>query len=303
VEGRQPALGLLGEDGLVTRLLVSLLLLCGLVAGCSGGDEPSAGPNSTQPTGDATASSPTSSSPTTPAPPTATPAPRPQDGACYRLDYRQAVAPTAAAKPVRCSGRHTALTYGVGRVDAVVDGHLLAVDSDRVQAQVAAECPRRLPRFLGGSAEDLRLSMLRAVWFTPSVAESDAGADWYRCDVIAVAADEKLAPLSGRLAGILDRPQDADRYGMCGTAGPGSAGFRRVICSSPHSWRAIATVGLAGGRRYPGEGVVREAGQDRCQDEGRAVADDALNFQWGYEAPTRKQWESGQHYGLCWAPD
>ena len=28
--------------------------------------------------------------------------------------------------------------------------------------------------------------MLRTVWFTPSVEESDAGANWYRCDVVAL---------------------------------------------------------------------------------------------------------------------
>ncbi len=33
------------------------------------------------------------------------------------------------------------------------------------------------------------------------------------------------------------------------------------------------------------------------------MADDALNFQWGYEWPTEKQWDDGQTYGRCWAPD
>src|SRR6185436_8504471 len=117
----------------------------------------------------------------------ATPPPRPRVDACFRLTYDQAIAPTTDADPVRCRDPHTSVTHYVGTIDAVVDGHLLAVDSRRVQAQVSADCPRRLLRFVAGTPEDLRLSMLKAVWFTPTLEESDAGADWYRCDLIAVA--------------------------------------------------------------------------------------------------------------------
>lgn len=271
------------------------LVLTGL-AGCSGGDEPS---------GSSTSSSTTTASPTgspAPAPTRATAAPRPADRACYALSFDAAVAPTSDAPPVACTRPHTSMTFAVGTLDTVVDGHLLAVDSARVQAQPARECPRLLARFLGGSADDLHLSMFRSVWFTPSVEESDAGADFYRCDVIAVARENRLAPLTGRLAGVLSRPAARAAYGMCGTAEPGTRSFARVICSAPHSWRAIRTVDLAG-RRYPGEARVRAAGQETCKDAGRAVASDTLDFQWGYEWPTAKQWADGQHHGLCWAPD
>ena len=88
---------------------------------------------------------------------------------------------------------------------------------------------------------------------------------------------------------------------MCGTAEPGTAGFRRVACSTDHSWRALSTVDIAG-RAYPGVEKVRAAGQQTCQDAASAVADDPLNYRWGYEWPTEQQWQSGQHYGICWAP-
>ena len=89
------------------------------------------------------------------------------------------------------------MTFFVGDLDQTVDGHLLAVDSDLVQEQVAEQCPPRLDGFIGGSTEDRRLSMLRPVWFTPTIEESDAGARWFRCDVVALAADGELAPLTG----------------------------------------------------------------------------------------------------------
>ena len=169
----------------MSRLLAAvtvLLTVLTVFTGCSGGsDEPSAGRSST----------PTSSAPSSPAstPTRATAPPRPVDRACYRLSFDVALAPTNGSDPVDCAQTHTSMTFAVGALDTLVDGHLLAVDSRRVQAQVAGACPAALPRFLGGTPDALHLSMFRAVWFTPTVEESDAGASWFRCDVIAVAGE------------------------------------------------------------------------------------------------------------------
>lgn len=227
--------------------------------------------------------------------------PAPANRACYQLTHDEAVQATSTASPVPCTDEHTTMTFHVGEVDPVVDGHLLAVDSDAVQAQVASRCPALLPSFIGGSLSDRRLSMLRSVWFTPSLEDSDAGARWFRCDVVALAAEGDLAPLTGRLAGVLDRPSGLATYGMCGTAEPGTPDFQRVICSAKHSWRAIQVVPLPRGS-YPGEARAREAGQQPCQDAGAAVADEPLDYRWGYEWPSREQWDAGQTYGICWAP-
>ena len=193
------------------------------------------------------------------------------------------------------------MTFSLGELDTAVDGHLLAVDSDRVQQQVATECPARFGSFVGGTPEQRRLSMLRAVWFTPTVEESDEGANWFRCDVIAVADQGGLAALTGRLAGVLGTEAGRERYAMCGTAEPGTDGFERVICSVEHTWRAIAIVPFEA-EEYPGDDRVRTAGEAPCQDAGRAVADDPLSYRWSYERPTREQWDAGQTYGICWAP-
>lgn len=278
----------------MTRLVGALVtaLLVTLPAGCSESGDPEPAP-----------ASPTAAPSKTPVatPTAAEPVPRPPAPACYRLRYGEAVAPTADRRPVPCSRQHTSVTFLVGALDTVVRGHLVAIDSARVQRQVASVCPRRLAGFLGGTLEQRRLSMLRAVWFTPTVPESDRGANWFRCDVIAVAGEEELAPLGGRMAGVLGTEPGRDRYGMCGTAEPGTEGFQRVICSGGHTWRAVSTVVLPG-PEYPGEDRARTAGEEPCKAAGRAAADDPLDFQWGYEWPTRAQWESGQTYGICWAP-
>lgn len=279
------------------RVVASLLLGLVVLTGCQG-DEGSGGTD-----GATSASSSPTDAPSATAR-AAEPPPSPRDGVCYRMTYDEALAPTNEDRPVPCRRAHQAVTFHVGELDTVVDGHLLAVDSRRVRARVAERCPRRLAGFLGGSEEDRRLSMLSAVWFSPTVRASDDGENWYRCDLVALASAERLAPLGGGLRGVLDEQQGRDRYGVCGTAKPGTRDFRRVICSARHSWRAVATVDVAPGRDgdYPGADAARAAGESRCEDEGRERADDPLDFSWGYEWPTREQWRTGQRYGLCWVP-
>lgn len=229
------------------------------------------------------------------------PAP-PRTGACYPLPFETAVAPTSEVEPVPCSRKHTSETVAVGTIDALVDGHLLAVDSDRVQAQVAGACPKALTTYVGGSLERLRLSMIRPVWFTPTVEDSDAGADWYRCDAVLLAGTSTLAELTTTLKGVLGKSKGRDRYAMCGTAAPDAKSFQRVLCSAKHSWRAIDVVVFREGK-YPGEKKVRAAGRAQCEDAAADVAEDPLVFEWGYEWPTAEQWSMGQAFGRCWAPD
>ena len=253
--GGQPPIGLLGADQPVTRLAAAALTVLALgLAGCSGADAPSSTPAESS-----TVTSSSASPSPTPTTVIAVP-PRPEDGACYRLDFDAAVAPTNDSRSVRCTRAHTAQTYEVGSLRRLLDGRSQAVDTRQVQARVARTCPRSFAAFVGGTADDRRLSMLRAVWFTPTLEEGGAGADWFRCDVIAVAGDGELGRLSGRLKGVLSTSAGRDRFGMCGTAEPGTTEFSRVICARPHSWRAIRTVSFATGG-YPGTATVRDAGE------------------------------------------
>jgi hypothetical protein len=251
----------------------------------------------------AAADTPTPSATPTVAPP---PPPAPTLGACFRLSYDEALAPTNADAPVPCTKPHTSQTFAVGELDLVADGHLLAVDSQAVRKQVAQRCPGRLAPYLGATEDQLRLSLLRPVWFTPTIEESDAGAGWYRCDVIAVTGDKTLAKFDRDLAKALAKPAARAEFAMCGTAQPGSTAFSHVLCREDHTWKAISVLDLADRSkdgRYPGEKAVQAAGQDPCAEAARAIASDALDYQWGYEWPTKDQWEAGQTYGRCWSPD
>jgi hypothetical protein len=232
-----------------------------------------------------------------------TPPPAPGRAACYRLTVTQLTEPTNDSSPVPCARRHTAQTIFVGRLALVRDGHAIRVDSPRVQQQVAKACPRRLATYLGGGQEDRDLSRFRVVWFSPTLAEADAGARWFRCDLVAFGTDDKLYAQKGRVAsGVLGGAEGVARYGLCGTASPGATGFKRVLCGMGHSWRAISTIALAGSG-YPGEAAARDGGGSNCKDQVRAAQNFALTFTYGWEWPTRAQWRAGQHFGYCWAPD
>lgn len=271
--------------------LTSVLLVTSCTTGsgrpAAGGPEPSTSPSAATP------------------PTTSAPVPRaPERGACYRLSFDQLTKPSNGSSPVPCSGRHDTQTIHVGRLDNHVSGHAFAVDSDRVLRQLSTECPRRMAAHLGGAPEDRHLSRFEVVWFSPTLEQSDLGADWFRCDVVALAGKHALFPLPRprRLEGVLDGTGAAP-YGLCGTAAPGADDFSRVICARRHSWRAVATIAIPGGRAYPGAGRARGSGDDACRDRVRAEADDPLKFQYGWEWPTREQWQHGQHFGYCWAPD
>ena len=46
--------------------------------------------------------------------------------------------------------------------------------------------------------------------------------------------------------------------------------------------------------------LARKLARDWQTDS--AVAEDALDYEWGYEWPTADQWAARQTYGRCWAP-
>ena len=295
--------------GAVVRAAACAAVAALFLSGCTTGGGDSTAPSPTVDVGSpasesgsgsgSDASAEARSSDTAPTPP----AP-PREGACYRLEFAELTEPSSSKDPVPCSQRHDAQTIHVGRLHTVVDGHALAVDSDRVLRQLATTCPRELARYVGGTREDRRLSRLEVVWFAPTLEESDLGADRFRCDLVALAGPDTLLtlPAPGKLRGVLDRPAGAS-YGLCGNAAPGDPDFQRVICARPHSWRAVSTIPLSGGKRYPGTARVRTAGDETCRDRVRADADDPLKFRYGWEWPSRDQWERGQHFGYCWAPD
>ncbi|GGF31831.1 hypothetical protein GCM10011519_01490 [Marmoricola endophyticus] len=229
-----------------------------------------------------------------------TPPRTPRVGECYRMDYGDATAAVSDDQPVDCSQPHTTQTAYVGTIDPYQDGHLLAVDSDRVQQRIAQACPAKVDAYVGGDTEQRRLSRVRAIWFSPTLQQSDAGASWYRCDAVAVRSEDTLASLPTRMKDALGTPR-GDKLATCGTAAPDKPAFKRVTCDQKHTWEAISSVDLPEDAAYLGKAAGKDA-DARCKDEAADRADDPLSFTWSFQWPTKEDWQSGQRWGLCWVP-
>lgn len=275
--------------GLTQAVALPVALLVALT-GCAG-DPPRNAAESTTPNA--------ASPPTTAAP--VPPRPAPQVGECRDLGFAAATESTDDTAPGSCKSPHTATTYAVGQLDLVVDGHLLAMDSAQVRDQLDDKCTDRLARWVKGDAERLRLSRLRAIWFRPDVEEADRGASWFRCDVVAVASQGRLARYTGNLKGVLDQDSALDRFGICGTANPSAKNFRKVICSGKHRWRAVSTVELGSKTKYLGRKAAAIA-DTACQDRAIARGEPSMKFAWAFQWPTREDFDAGQRYGWCWLP-
>lgn len=263
-----------------------VLLLLAVLAGCSsGGDSDSAGKS--------TSGASASSAPPAPEPPVV--------GACHELTLDEATDPVDSGTSVPCGQPHTSQTFKVGRLSTLADGHLLAVDSPAVQARLAKACPAALPEHVGGDQTTQRLSRLEAVWFGPSLEQADAGADWFRCDVVGLRKEGSLIDLPRRTKGVLDAQDALDRFGTCGTSAPDAKGFQRLVCSEKHSWRAIDVVDLPASTRYLAKDAAAR-GDSACKDVAAKRANGALKYTWSFEWPTKTQWAAGQRYGYCWVP-
>jgi hypothetical protein len=222
-------------------------------------------------------------------------------GSCHHLDFAQAAQPTDATPAVPCTTPHTTQTVKVGRLAAATGGEDLRVDSPEVRAKVDQACPARLVRYAGGDLTTRRVSRLQVVSFTPSADQVKAGASWFRCDIVGLAAANQLIPLPRQLKGALGVANALDRFGTCGTAAPGKPGFQRVVCRRRHAWRAVDTVTLDSSARYLGSRATAQ-GDSQCKDDAAARAHGALKYTWSFEWPTRDQWRAGQRYGYCWVP-
>ncbi len=269
---------------------IAALLVLGFVtlAGCAS-EDPKADPE--------TKSSPSLAASSAPPPP-----PAPKVGECHALSVPEATDPVDPTHPVRCRGPHTSVTVKVGKLQLVVDGHQLAVDSRTVRNQIADACPTSPDAFVGGDQTTQRLSRFEVVWFSPSLEQADAGANWYRCDVVALRSEGKLLPLPPQLKGVLDQEGALDRFGTCGNAAPDARNFERIACTEKHSWRAVDVADLPADTEYLAPAAAAQ-GDSACEDVAAERADGALKYTWSFEWPTRAQWVAGQRYGYCWVPE
>jgi hypothetical protein len=144
-------------------------------------------------------------------------------------------------------------------------------------------------------------TILSWAWFRPSHQAWDAGARWYRCDVIGGGDQTRqYVDLPARPQGILlGRPDDA--WMVC-AQGATVSGSVKVPCTDQHDWRAVTTIVLGkAADSYPGDSVVQSRTRDFCSKSVGAYLDYPVDYDFGYSWFHRDEWQAGNRRSVCWA--
>ena len=221
----------------------------------------------------------------------------PQAGTCRALPPAAVEEPDDDSPTVPCRGPHTAETFAVGQFEGGLAA--AAVDDPALSEEVLRVCDSGFRRYVGADESLALRTVLTWAWFRPEPEAWEAGARWYRCDLLAQDADG-LRELRGSARGVLlGRPED--RWLLC-AAGEEVADAERVSCDRPHDWRAVTTVVLGDLRdAYPGDRRAEVRTRDFCSDSVRAWLGYPLAFDYGYTWLGRAEWQAGNRRSTCWA--
>jgi hypothetical protein len=224
----------------------------------------------------------------------------PEIGACRVLEPADVGASFDDSPTVDCDRPHTAETFAVGTFPSSLDS--VRVKDKALGAFIYRTCNRRFQAFLGGDESTVMRSLLTWAWFRPSQEAWDAGARWYRCDVVSGSEEsERLRRLPTTARNLLAAPPP-DEWMTC-AVGEQVSGSRKVPCSRPHDWRAVTTIKVPGDEDapYPGDRVVEVRTRDYCSDSVGAWLNYPVDYEFGYTYFRRAEWKAGNRRSICWA--
>ena len=223
----------------------------------------------------------------------------PDVGACRLLSPDDVAQPTNDTDPVSCDQAHTAQTYAVESLPTRFD-HAGYDDTD-VAAYAYRTCTSRFIDFTGADESLAMRTILSWAWFRPSKSAWDAGARWYRCDVIGGGAQIRTyVDLPQTTKGLLlGRPDDDWMVCALGATVSGSV---KVPCSDKHDWRAVTTIVLGSASDpYPGDRTVQSRTRDFCSKSVGAWLDYPVDYDFGYSWFHQPEWDAGNRRSVCWA--
>lgn len=222
----------------------------------------------------------------------------PRADACRVLEPQDAAASSNERDVVDCTEEHTARTFVVDEFPpAFADA---AYDDTHLGEHVYGVCDEAFAKVVGGDESARLRSLLSWVWFRPQADAWEAGARWFRCDVVGgTDTAETYRPLPADLDKILDT--QPDEWMAC-VQGPQVAGAPRVPCSEPHNWRAATTIKLGkAGDDYPGDRLAEVRTRDFCRTSISAWLDYPDSYEFGFTWFGQAEWEVGNRRSICWA--
>ena len=142
------------------------------------------------------------------APASATPradVPAPEAGTCWNYSYKQAGLKGYTGTPIDCADQHTVET--VITLDVPKDIAAKGNNSRELVLWVDARCQVEVNRYAGVAKPEVAAPGTRTwyLWYTPTMKQWKAGAQWVSCAAASVPSDEKrrgaLVPVTGSIAG------------------------------------------------------------------------------------------------------
>lgn len=223
----------------------------------------------------------------------------PEVGACRVLAPADIEAVADDTEVVPCGEPHNAETFLVaGFGDRLADAEY---DDPRLGATAYDACSRGFARFTGADESLALRTVLSWAWFRPSEAAWDAGAGWFRCDVVGgTSQSAELVGLPRTAKGVL-LGIPGDRWMAC-VDGPSVTGAPFVPCTEEHTWRAVSTVVVGKAKDpYPGDRLVEVLSRDYCSDWVGAWMNYPIDYEYGYTWFHEAEWETGNRRSICWA--
>lgn len=222
----------------------------------------------------------------------------PEPDTCRVLEPQDAEDSSNDREVVDCSEEHTARTIVVDEFPARF------ADADYTDPalgeHVYGVCDRAFAQTVGGDESTRLRSLLSWVWFRPEAAAWEAGARWFRCDVVGgTDTADTYRPLPEDLDKILDTQPEA---WMACVQGPQVAGAPRIPCAQPHDWRAATTIKLGkADDPYPGDRLVEVRTRDFCRSSISAWLNYPDSYEFGFTWFGEADWQVGNRRSICWA--
>lgn len=223
----------------------------------------------------------------------------PEVGVCRLLSPEDIQATSNDSPPVDCTKKHTAETFAVGEFPDDVAGD--DIDDPALGSYVFDTCEKKFAKFLGGNESLVMRATVTWAWFRPDEDAWDAGARWWRCDVVGGGEQTTaLVDLPKTAKGILLGVPD-DRWMVC-VNGPTVANSVKIPCSEKHNWRAVTTIVLGKeDDEYPGDRLVEIRTRDFCSDSVGAWLNYPVDYDYGYTWFHEAEWKAGNRRSICWA--
>ena len=207
--------------------------------------------------------------------------PAPEAGTCWNYTYKQAGLKTYTGTSVDCAEPHTVET--VITLDVPKDIAAKGNNSRELVLWMDARCQVEVNRYAGVAKPEVAAPGTRTwyLWYTPTMKQWKAGAQWVSCAAASVPSDEKrrgtLVPVTGSIAGAAAKSRAITFKTDYGT---GTYLYRKPMS-------AIAD------RPYPGSGLQNRAASFCEKELGHK------KFFW--YGPSETEWVQGYTAVRCYS--